>query len=220
MLLDQNILYRIKEGLRDASDLQEKIAVTKELPESADKNEKIKSINAMHPKLKKLAEALPDFKLTAIQIQSETPGAISTEVMTQVEKISLKKADLRAEPTNEEIKFFVKVSSLANGDALVNVQNKEGFEKLTISRFVDGVDCCDHFYHASLEKSVFEVTLLHDDELASAKPKSILTAKKVNFPFSEKDILNGFLNRNRTKNQQQVELDFNLDSEQARSPKI
>lgn len=205
------ITSRIEEGLRDAQDLQEKIAATKALPEGTEKDAKIQSLNAMPPKLKKLAATLPDLRLAAIQIDSEEPGAINKEVMSQVEKISLKKADFRAEPNKEEIKFFVKVSSLANGNALVNVQNQEhGFEKLTISRFVDGVDYCDHFYHASLEKSVFEVTLLHDDELASASPKSILTAQKVHFQFSEKDVLGAVINRNKA-GIEQIKLDLNLN---------
>ncbi|MBE0471152.1 MAG: hypothetical protein IBX55_16780 [Methyloprofundus sp.] len=189
---------RIEEGLRDAQELQEKKLLAHALPEGEEKTEQVKTLNALPVKLKDLEKELPKLKLAATQINAESPDAIAEDTMEVIEKISIETTDLKASPTHEEVTFFVKVSSMANGNATVNIQNKElGFETLTISRMVGDKDFCDFFYHASLNNVVFEVSLVFDNELASASSKTLLTARSVRFPFSEKEIIDSIINRNR-----------------------
>jgi len=113
-------------------------------------------------------------------------------------QISLKTSQAKSHPTGQDVKLFAKVSSIANGNAILNIANKElGFDKLTISRIVNNYDYADFFFHASLEKKLFEVTIKFDHQLAGATSKTLLTAEDIKFSFSVRDIIEGFKNRNK-----------------------
>ena len=204
----KNVRTRIDEALRDAHELHERKLRVQDLPEGEEKIEKIKAVNALPIKLKNLEKELPNLKLAATQIHAESPDAIDDATKEFMEKLSIETSDLKASPTNEDVVFLAKVSSMANGSTTVNIQNKGlGFETLTIKHMVGDEDVCDFFLHACVNKNVFEVTLVLDNELAGATARTHLAAKAVKFPFSKEDIIKAIVERN-SKKDEQIMMDF------------